>query len=275
MLLLENRWPGTDYRTWYLGDWAAPPEYVDVMLPESVDLVNNCALCQAYADLEQIARKLGKDLDAERFSQRLKDLQASIHRTFYHPDDTGYGTGSQIDLAYPLLVGAVPDSLQGRGRDILCERTEKVYDGPLVTGLVGVPILAEWATLSGECDWMYGLLKTHGYPGYLYMLDNGATGTWEHWDAQRSRLHNCFNGIGSWFYQALGGILPEEPGYKRIRIEPQVPQGLEWVRVNQDTPYGSVVVRREGKKLHFELPVGVTATVKGEEFGCGSHDIEI
>ena len=41
MLLQRNRWPGTDYRTWYLGDWAAPPEYVDVMLPESVDLVNN------------------------------------------------------------------------------------------------------------------------------------------------------------------------------------------------------------------------------------------
>ena len=275
MLLLENRWPGTDYRTWYLGDWAAPPEYVDVMLPESVDLVNNCALCQAYADLEQIARKLGKDWDAERFSQRLKDLQASIHRTFYHPDDTGYGTGSQIDLAYPLLVGAVPDSLQGKVRDILFERTAKVYDSHLVTGLVGVPILAEWATLSGECDWMYGLLKTHGYPGYLYMLDNGATGTWEHWDAQRSRLHNCFNGIGSWFYQALGGILPEEPGYRRIRIEPQLPLGLEWVKLCQETPYGPVVVRREGKKLHFELPVGVTATVKGEEFVCGSYDIEI
>ena len=169
----------------------------------------------------------------------------------------------------------MPDSLQGKVRDILFERTEKVYDGHLVTGLVGVPILAEWATLSGECDWMYGLLKTHGYPGYLYMLDNGATGTWEHWDAQRSRLHNCFNGIGSWFYQALGGILPEEPGYRRIRIEPQLPLGLEWVKLCQETPYGPVVVRREGKKLHFELPVGITATVKGEEFGCGSHDIEI
>ena len=273
MLLQSNRWPGTDYRTWYLGDWAAPPEYVDVMLEESVDLVNNCALCQAYADLVRIASKLGKPEDEERFGQRLAILRKDIHRTFFHPEDQSYGTGSQIDMAYPLLVGAVPDSLQGKVRDRLFERTATVYDGHLVTGLVGVPILAEWATLSGECDWMYGLLKTHGYPGYLYMLDNGATGTWEHWDAERSRLHNCFNGIGSWFYQALGGIIPEEPGYRHIRIEPQIPEGLEWVRVSQETPYGSIMVRREGHKLQFELPVGVTATVAGEEYGCGRHDM--
>ena len=35
----------------------------------------------------------------------------------------------------------------------------------------------------------------------------------------RSHIHNCFNGIGSWFYQALAGINPDEtqPGYKNIR----------------------------------------------------------
>ncbi len=275
MLLQRNRWPGTDYRTWYLGDWAAPKEYVDVMQEESVDLVNNCALCQSYADLVQIARKLGKPADADGFSQRLADLRAKIHRAFYHPQDATYGTGSQIDMVFPLLVGAVPDSLVSKVRNRLFERTETVYDGHLVTGLVGVPVLAEWATLAGECDWMYGLLKTHGYPGYLYMLDNGATGTWEHWDAQRSRLHNCFNGIGSWFYQALGGILPLEPGYRRVRIAPQVPAGLEWVEVSQETPYGTVQVRREGRNLHFEVPAGVTAVVQDREYGCGRHDIEI
>ena len=245
------------------------------MLPESVDLVNNCALCQSLEDLARIAGLLDYPDDADRFSRRLADLRARIHRTFYHPQDATYGTGSQIDMAFPLLVGAVPDSLTPKVRDRLFERTESVYDGHLVTGLVGVPVLAEWATLAGECDWMYGLLKTHGYPGYLYMLDGGATGTWEHWDAQRSRLHNCFNGIGSWFYQALGGIIPEEPGYRRVRIDPQVPQGLEWVRVSQDTPYGTISVHREGRTLHLELPVGVTATVRGRNYGCGRHDIEI
>ena len=275
MLLQKNCWPATGYRNWYLGDWAAPPEYVDVRQEASVDLVNNCALCQSYADLERIARLLGKTEDAEGFSRRLAALQTRIHQTFFHPEDATYGTGSQIDMAYPMLVGAVPDSLVAKVRGALVERTAKVYDGHLVTGLVGVPVLAEWATLAGECDWFCSLLKTHGYPGYLYMLDNGATGTWEHWDAERSRLHNCFNGVGSWFYQALGGIIPTEPGYRHIRLAPQIPQGLDWVHVTQETPFGPVVVRREGRQLHFELPVGVTATLGDRNYGCGKYDIEI
>lgn len=275
MLLERNRWPGTDYRTWYLGDWAAPPQYVDVREEESVDLVNNCALCQTYEDLMRIARLLGKPEDAARFETRLGALRARIHQTFYHPEDATYGTGSQIDMAYPLLVGAVPEELRGKVRDSLRERTQRVYDGHLVTGLVGVPVLTEWATLAGECDFFCSLLKAHGYPGYLYMLDNGATGTWEHWDAERSRLHNCFNGIGSWFYQALGGILPLEPGYREIRIRPQIPQGLDWVRVCQDTPYGPVVVRREGRHLHVEIPVGITAKVGDQTVGSGSHEFDL
>ncbi len=71
-----------------------------------------------------------------------------------------------------------------------------------------------------KSDLMYSILKKKDYPGYLYMLDNGATTTWEHWNGARSRIHNCYNGIGSWFYQALGGILPDEnfPGYRHLII---------------------------------------------------------
>ena len=157
----------------------------------------------------------------------------------------------------------------------MLERTAKVYDGHLKTGLVGVPVVTEWATLAGECDFMYGMLKERTYPGYLYMIDNGATGTWEHWNSDRSRLHNCFNGVGSWFYQALGGIIPTEPGYRKVNINPQIPEGLQTVKVTQETPYGMIIVIRDGKNLHFELPVGVTATVQGNEYNNGKHDVAI
>lgn len=271
---LLKEWPATDYRNWYLGDWAAP-EGVDVTHPESIDLVNNCSLIQVYNDLEKIAVLVGCPEEAEGFKIRHENLSKRINEVLYHPERGIYASGSQIDMAYPLLVDIVPDSLKTAVRDKLVERTGTVYEGHLKTGLVGIPVVTEWATLAGECDFMYGMLKQHGYPGYLYMIDNGATGTWEHWDADRSRLHNCFNGIGSWFYQALGGIIPDAPGYKHIIINPQVPEGLEKVEVTQETPYGTIVVRREGGKLRFELPIGVSATVAGKEYTCGSHSVEL
>ncbi len=271
---LLKKWPDTDYRGWYLGDWAAP-KGIEVGDQESVDLVNNCSLCQVYKELEVIAGVVGHPEDAAGFKARYEALAKRINETLYHPETMTYGSGTQVDMAYPLLVGIVPDNLRKQVRDKLVERTATVYEGHLKTGLVGVPVITEWATLAGECDWMYGMLKQRTYPGYLYMIDKGATSTWEYWGADRSRMHNCYNGIGSWFYQALGGIIPVEPGYRRVKIDPQVPEGLKTVTVTKETPYGTIVVSRDGNKLHFELPVGVKATVGGNEYSCGSHDVTL
>jgi len=269
---LLKQWPNLDYRGWYLGDWAAP-KGVDVQDPVSIDLVNNCALCQSCLALEQIALTLGKKDDAAEYRNRYAALREQVHAAFYQPETGIYGSGSQVDLVYPLLVGVVPDSLKERTVAVLKERTEKVYGGHLATGLVGVPVLTEWAVREGECDWLYGLLKQPGYPGYLFMLDSGATGVWEEWDGGRSHLHNCYNGIGSWFYQALGGIVPDQPGYRHVTIDPQRPEGLDRVEVSQDTPYGVIRVQRKGDALTVELPVGVKATIRGEEYGNGVHHL--
>ena len=252
---LLKEWPTPPYRWWYLGDWAAP-EGVNVQDPQSIDLVNNCALVQSYLALEQMARTMDLPDDAAGYRLRLEALRARIHDTFYH--DGIYASGSQIDLVYPLLVGVVPEALKEQVVQSLKDRTKTLYKGHLATGLVGIPVLTEWATQAGECDWLYGMLKQHGYPGYLYMLDNGATGTWEHWDGRRSHLHNCFNGLLSWFYQALGGVVALEPGYRRVRIQPQIPNGLDWVEVTVPTPYGPITVERRDQNVRYTVPSGVT-----------------
>ena len=271
---LLKRWPDTDYRSWFLGDWNAPWG-VPTWDKRSISLVGNCVMCQSYSAIAQIAARLGQEEDAKAFSNRLEELRTRIHETFYNPADSTYATGSQLDMTYPLLTGVVPESLRKGVRDKLVEGGALVYKGHLEAGLVGVPIITEWATLAGECDWMYGMLKQHDYPGYLFMLDKGGTGTWESWSGERSLLHNCYNGIGSWFYQALGGIIPDAPGYRHVTIAPQVPKGLEWVEVSLGTPYGKISVDRNGSELNVDLPVGVSATIFGKEYGSGHHRLDI
>ena len=271
---LLKQWPNLEYRGWYLGDWAAP-KGVDVNDPVSVDLVNNCALCQVYLDLEQMAKVLDEPADAVRFRLRYEELSRLVHNRFYRPETGLYGSGSQVDMVFPLLVEAVPEDLVPAVVEKLKERTAKQYDGHLATGLVGIPVLTEWATRAREADWFFSLLKRKNYPGYLYMLEQGATGVWEEWDGGRSRLHNCYNGIGSWFYEALGGIVPLEPGCRKVRIDPQVPDGLEWVKVVRDTPYGPISVGRNGNHLRVSLPVGVSALIQGRTYGNGQWELDL
>ncbi|MCQ2179118.1 MAG: glycoside hydrolase family 78 protein [Bacteroidales bacterium] len=259
---LLRKWPDTEHRGWYLGDWL-PPCDVDATDPESVDLVNNCSLSQNLAALADAARQFGHDAEADAFDARRLALNKRIHEEFFHPESNTYASGSQIDLAYPMLVDAVPEEFRAAVKDALKEYTVQKYGGHLVTGLVGVPILAEWAVKEGECEFMYGMLKQRDYPGYLYMIDNGASTTWEEWDDPRSHIHNCFNGIGTWFYQALGGLVPAFPGYRLFTIRPQIPSGIDWVRVTKETPYGTIELswKKEGATVHYDvtIPCGTEA----------------
>ena len=133
-------------------------------------------------------------------------------------------------------------------------------------GLVGVPVITRWAVRSHNPEFIYRMLKQRGYPGYLHMIDHGATATWEYWSGERSRVHNCYNGIGTWFYQALGGLRTDSshPGYEHVFIDPQIPEGVEWCRIGKETPYGRIDLGWEiadGElRIDVTLPPGVTAT---------------
>lgn len=255
---LLQPWPVTEYRNWYLGDWACP-KGINQTDTTSVTLVNNCFVAVCYETMAKIATVLGKSEDAKRYTRQAADLRAAIQKTFYSDSTGRYGTGSQIDMIYPMLAGVTPEALTKSTMEQLFTITQRQYDGHIACGLVGIPVMTEWAVTNHQPDFIYGMLKKRDYPSYLYMIDNGASTTWEHWHGERSRMHNCYNGIGSWFYQAVGGIRTEEstPGYRCVCIEPQIPQGITWAKTTKDTPYGAVTVNwtLQDKTLTMEVTI--------------------
>jgi alpha-L-rhamnosidase len=263
---LLERWPDTDYRNWYLGDWATPAG-VDQTDQASVNLVNNCFIAVCYENMERIAGVLDKGEDALIYSRKKDELQKLIHKTFFREATNSYGSGSQIDLAYPLLAGVVPENLKNTVTESLVSAIKITHNGHLATGLVGIPVLTEWAVKNKQAELMYSMLKKKEYPGYLYMIANDATTTWEHWEGTRSRIHNCYNGIGSWFYQAVGGILPPDdtPAYSKVVIRPQIPRGISWAKTSRETPYGTLSVNwhLNGNtfRMEVEVPVGMEAEI--------------
>ncbi|MDY9918468.1 MAG: family 78 glycoside hydrolase catalytic domain [Proteiniphilum sp.] len=264
---LLKRWPNTEYRNWYLGDWATPegvgnPDHID---ERSVDLVNNCYISICFDQMKNIAGILGKTEDAKYYSEKRDQLNRIIHDTFFDGEQGLYATGSQIDMIFPMLAGATPEELREELTGTLIKRTNREYGGHLNTGLVGIPVMIEWAAVADQPDFIYSMLKKKTYPGYLYMLEQGATATWEHWNGERSRIHNCYNGVGQWFYQAIGGIrtIPGKQAYSEFLVDPQIPEGVNWAKTTQMTPYGKIVVNwelhNEKMTMEVEVPVGSTA----------------
>ncbi len=261
---LLERWPDTDYRNWYLGDWAVP-EGIDQTDIRSVDLVNNCFITVCYETMEKIAGVLGKKSDGDKYEMKKVALRKLVHDKYFIPEETSYGSGSQIDLTYPLLAGIVPENLSEPVKTNLRNLITEKYKGHFACGLVGIPVFTEWAVNNREADLFCSMLKKKEYPGYLHMIENGATTTWEHWNGNRSRIHNCYNGIGSWFYEALGGIRKdyETPAYRSLIIDPQIPKGIKWTKTTKETPYGTIKVYWELQNTEFLMEVSIP-------FGCNS-----
>lgn len=274
---LLAQWDATEYRNWYLGDWATPTG-INQTDSLSIGVVTNCFLSDCYATMAKIAKVTGRDADVPVYVQKSKELNTLIHEAYFDPEKNSYSTGTQIDLVYPMLVKATPEDAVGGVKQTLYNETAQRFKGHLSTGLVGVPVLTQWAIENSEAEFMYQMLKKREYPGYLYMIDNGATLTWEHWNGSRSRIHNCYNGIGRWFHQALAGIMPDEeqPGYKHINIRPQLVEGITWVKASKNTSYGPVAVNWNIENnvftLNVEIPAGSTATLS---LPAGAEQIEV
>jgi alpha-L-rhamnosidase len=268
---LLQPWPDTDYRAWYLGDWASP-EGTDHTDKSSISLVNNCFMSVCYETMNKIALAVGKPDDAELYSAKKIKTDELINNNLFDPVRNIYGSGIQIDMTYPLLAGVVPDQLIETVKKNLLNKIMTDDSGHIATGLVGIPVFTEWAVKNGEADLMYSMLKKRDYPGYLYMIDSGATTTWEHWNGARSRIHNCYNGIGSWFYQAVGGIRQDEnsPGYSKVIIDPQIPDGITWANTTKETPCGTIRVNWKIENgifdMNIKIPVGCRADVKIPEY---------
>ncbi len=294
-------WGDTERHSWFLADWLAP-EGVDIG-GESVLHASSCFIAECLADMEQMARMTRHWSDAERFAERRQRVVAAIHRHFYHPESHTYANGTPLDQAYALLMGVPPDSATAAAvKAQLIKDIHGRYRDHVAFGLMGTPVFTEWCIRERQTDLMATLLRQPDYPGYLHMIvesgklkvDSGecvvdssrgqvlptthyplpTPTTWESWDCgrpgkeDRSRVHNCYNGIGTWFYQALAGIRPdsEQPGYKHFFIDPQPVEGVEWVRCTKPTPYGDikVEVKREKSKVKsvkLVIPTGTTATV--------------
>ena len=100
----------------------------------------------------------------------------------------------------------------------------------------------------------------------------GATTIWEEWAAisedgdvgPASLNHYAFGCVDDWLYRRIAGIEPAEPGYRVVRIEPDLDIELEWADGWHETPWGTVRVswKRDpgesaGVRIDIRLPPGV------------------
>ncbi|HEY3863805.1 MAG TPA: family 78 glycoside hydrolase catalytic domain [Verrucomicrobiae bacterium] len=218
----------------------------------------------------QIARASGHDSDADAAALQAERIKAAFNRKFLEPGTGRYDIASQACEAAALYMGLAPAEEEPRALDILVKDIMETHQGHLTTGIFGAKYMLNALGEFGRPDVAWQIVHQRTFPGWGYMLDNGATTLWEHWafsDNTYSHDHPMFGSVSEWFYKTLAGIepAPEAVGFDRLIIRPQPVGDLRWVKASYDSVRGRIVSEwsREGGqfKLTVRIPVGCAATV--------------
>lgn len=262
------------------GDWCVPPE--DPALIHSKDPNRKTdttliATAYFYHDLklmERYARMLRKPGEAERFAKLADEFKEAFNARFLKRDLGQYDNGTQTSCVLPLAFDLAPEDMRARIFDHLVRKITGESNGHIGTGLIGGQYLMRVLSDFGRPDLAWTIATQPDYPGWGYMVSQGATTIWELWNgntadpAMNSGNHVMLVGdLVTWFYEYLAGIQadPEQPGFKHIVMKPQPVGDLRYVRARHVSPYGEISSewRRQGKSFDWliNLPVNTTATV--------------
>lgn len=261
--------------------------------PRNTGVMGTAWLVNQARNAAGIARTLGRSSDAAAFAA-VGDAALAAFQALYVNSTTGVvGIGdldsqlwaTYLDLLPPLLVNA---SI-ARIRSLMAANGSHLYAGAFGTSfaLRGGP---GW----GLSDMLYQALSATDYPGYGFMLANGATALYEHWAAlweQDSLNHAWLGSVAAFMRRYVAGlshaddaigmdaiiVRPFPPPLNSSAAWPQ-PRGrapqvgapgtapLPWAALNYTSARGNVSVSwwyAAANELHVlvSLPANVRATV--------------
>ena len=220
--------------------------------------------------LRKMARALGRIEEAKAYEQTADKIRDAFNQRFLAIGTGKYGTGTQASQTIALEYGLVYRTERDRAIDVLMEDVFKAHDGHLTTGIFGTPALLDVLTDSGHADAAYKVASQETFPSWGWMLKNGATTLWEHWefsDNTYSHNHPMFGSVSGWFFKSLAGIAPapDAVGFDKIVIRPHVDAGLSWAKGSYRSERGMVRSEwsRQGPRLqmHVLIPCNTSATV--------------
>jgi len=262
------------------GDWCVPPEdpsYIHSRDPARITNKALLATSYLYNDLrlmEQYANRLGKTGDAKHFAKQAQELSTAFNKKFLKPDLGQYDNGTQTSCVLPLRFGLVPPGQEKQVFQRLVDKIDHETHGHIGTGLIGGQYLNQVLSEHGRADLSYTIASQKDYPGWGYMISQGATTIWELWNGNTAEpsmnSHNHVMLVGDlviWFYEYLAGIAPDDanPGFKHIVMRPHPVGDLTFVKASYRSPYGLVCSAWQKKGDQFDwqitVPPNTTATV--------------
>ncbi len=240
------------------------------MEPVPVQLIGTCHYLQCARIMETFAAEMGDKENELKYAQLAEKLKNIVKAEFWDKP-VRKKINRQTLFSTLLYHGIVPSDEVEAAKDSLAKAVQNGPSGHLNTGIFGTKYVLETLSEYDSPNRVFDMVNSTAYPGWGFMIDQGATTIWETWEESDNTFSNCHPMLGSvteWFYRYLAGIrpIPEAPGFEKFILAPTTPQGLDSVNCTYHSPYGKIVSnwkKEPNGSCRFEMtiPAGSTALV--------------
>lgn len=287
------------------GDWLTPT----ISTPE--DLLATAYWAYDVSLMKQMALATGHTDDAERYGALFVKIKAAFQKAYMRPDGfvgavdrfpsipapTVHPADAEVSKDHPvetqtgyvlaLYMDLVPRELRAAAAGKLVQKIEANH-WLLGTGFLGTPYLLEVLSDTGHSDVAYRLLLNREYPSWGYLIEHGATTTWERWNGDQMRNdpsmnsynHYAYGAVAEWMYRYAAGVdtIPASPGFHTISLHPNFDARLGHLDFDYDSTYGTI---HSGWKIDGDhvtwkvtIPPNATALLATESSNASAFQID-
>jgi len=207
---------------------------------------------------------LHKASDSVKYAQLAQQIRQRIADKYLVPHTGRFDNGTQSAQLFALWYDLSPEKELTKAA--LMRELERHRDH-VSSGIFGVKMMFDVMRREGQNEVAYRVANQKDYPGWGFMLKEGATTLWESWeypDNAPSQNHPMFGSIDEWFYRSLLGINPLAPGFRSIQIKPQPAGDLTWAKGSYASIQGTIASEWKKADQHFQLTVSIPANTRGE-----------
>lgn len=237
--------------------------------------------------VSEMAKVIGQKEDVSSYSQLAQEVKQAINEKWLDESTGHYASKSQTAEMLPLSLGLVPDEYREKLINNIAYNITENDNGHLRVGHAGITALVESLTANNMGNEMYDIVNTTTYPGWGYMVDQGATTIWECWGRdfadvggrRRSDNMTMLAGVNEFFYRYIAGIQGPnfygaenmKPGYQEFKIKPYPLKDLTSAKASVQTVRGEISSSWESDggtfKLNIEIPANSVAQVSIPKLG--------
>ena len=248
--------------------------------------------------MRQMAHATGRAEDEERYAKLEEKIRGAFQKQYlkpsayipgadYSPSPFGdidnpnakpKGGDTQTGYVLALHMNLVPEKMRAAAAGRLVKKIEENH-GLLGTGFVGTPYLLEELTKTGHTKLAYQLLLNTGMPSWGYIVEHGATTTWERWNGNlkmddpqmNSYNHYAYGAVADWMYRYAAGVdaTPLDAGFHTVVLHPVFDARLSPLEFTYASSYGDIksswTIKGNTAEWSVTLPPNTTGRLEMKE----------